>query len=178
MGLASGVILDSQIDASDHVGELILEKVRVCSWISPAIPHSFGISWYILQDHFSSESAVRLKSSSMLQEETVSCIRWLAPLHFDSVTSLLSVSQARESGSSLWPAGWPGTYPTLPFFLWVPCLKMKTQVFKNLLRFACDMRCGRTKYICYERFGNLASRAMTESLIYQVYSRYKSGIIW
>lgn len=31
MGLASGVILDSQIDASDHVGELILEKVRVCS---------------------------------------------------------------------------------------------------------------------------------------------------
>lgn len=106
MGLASGVILDSQIDASDHVGELILEKVQVCSWISPAIPHSFGISWYILQDHFSSESAVRLKSSPMLQEETVSCIRWLAPLRFDSVTSLLSVSQARESGSSLSVACW------------------------------------------------------------------------
>lgn len=31
MGLASGVILDSQIDASHHIGELILEKVQACS---------------------------------------------------------------------------------------------------------------------------------------------------
>lgn len=31
MGLASGVILDSQINASHHIGELILEKVQACS---------------------------------------------------------------------------------------------------------------------------------------------------
>lgn len=31
MGLESGVILDSQIDASQHIGEFILEKVCACS---------------------------------------------------------------------------------------------------------------------------------------------------
>lgn len=37
------------------------------------------------------------------------------------------------------------------------------------------MRCERTKCICYEGFGNLASRAVTESLICQVYSGIKVG---
>lgn len=74
MGLASGVIFDSQIDASHHIGEFITEKVPEHPQQSVAVPSSFGFP-NVFQDQFSSESAVRLKVSPVLQAETGSSVR-------------------------------------------------------------------------------------------------------
>lgn len=74
MGLASGVILNSQIDASHHIGEFIPEKVPEHPQQSVAVPSSFGFSDG-LSSSVQQQSALRLKVSPVLQAETGSSVR-------------------------------------------------------------------------------------------------------
>lgn len=98
-------------------------------------------------------------------------------MYFKCHRSTVSITSLRVRDSSV--HGLLDDLEHIQLYLFVllgSLLENQQQVFKKLLRFVCGMRCERTKCICYERFGNLAPRAMMESLIYQVYSWYKSGI--